>query len=58
MYLHIFYDCTNYVCIENRYVKDKIAHKLISVALLLSLHGAQRGSIPFSDHNDHNDFNH
>ena len=38
MYLHNFYDCINYVCIENRYVNDKIEHKLISAALLFSLH--------------------
>ena len=37
MYLHIFYSRTNYICLENRYVNDKIAHKLIIAALLFSL---------------------
>ena len=37
MYLHILYDYTNYVCIENKYVNDEIAHKLISAGLLFLL---------------------
>ena len=37
MYLHVFCNYTNYICIEHRYVNDKIAHKLISAALLFSL---------------------
>ena len=54
MYLHIFYDCTNCVCLENRYVNDKIAHKLIKTALLFLLHGPYSGYNQIPNHNNHN----
>ena len=37
---------------------DKIAHKLISVALFFSLHHTHIGSGPIPDHNNINEFNH
>ena len=57
MYFHIFYDCTNYVCIVNRHVNDRIAHKIISVAHLFSLYGTHSGSNPIPDHNNSKEFN-
>ena len=43
-----------YVCIDIRYVCDKIAHKLISASLYFSLYGSHRISNPISDHNKSN----
>ena len=37
MYFHTFYGYTNYVCIENKVVNDKIAYTFIITALLFSL---------------------
>ena len=47
-----------YVWIENRYVYDKIAHKLSIVTPLSSLHDEDISSSPIPDHNTINEFTH